>query len=302
MAKEELNYVGSTKKQIWDAYNEILSEMKKSTGPVSTTEIAKKRKNEESINTAMSEDFVPLAFSLKDFADSITEADSKFAELNRAIDLKKQELREIHKVEEVANSAAAFAVAQEEQLQKQKEYLEGLEAEFLEALEERKKSEEQRVEDWEYIFRMKKRDMQDELNKKLLERELAMDEREKALGETEEVIKNLKSEISMLKYSFDGRVDDKVEKAKEELIKDADNEARLFRTQIESQLAIKDEENKSLKYKIGDMAKVIDQQKDMISEMQNQINNMATAALKAQGDAKTINKVAEVVASGGNKK
>lgn len=302
MANKEVNFIGSTKKQIWDAYSETLNELKKHEGPVSTTEIAEQKKNEKSIITATSKDFITIAFALKDMADNITEANQEFGDLLRAIDLKKEELREIHKVEEVANSAAAFAIAQEQQLQKQKDRLEELEDEFLDALEERKKTEEQRVEEWEYNFRIKKRDAEDKFNAMLREREQQVEAREKAIGDTEEAIKNLKSEISMLKYSFDGRLEDQVDKIKNQLVKDADNEARLFRTQIESHVALKDEENKSLKYKIGDLSKVIDQQKNMIHEMQTQINSMAIAALKAQGDAATINRVAEVVASGGNKK
>lgn len=302
MAKEEVKYMGSTKKQIWDAYKEVLDRLNSYEKPLSTVEAAKKKDDDDAVHTAESTDCISLTNDISGMVDKIKESHEFLLKINRAISVKKKELSDIHGIEAQANSAAAFAAAQEQYLQERDEHLKELEDEFNEALEERKKAEEQRVEEWEYNFRIKKRDAQDRLNQQMQQQLDEIIKREKEVGDAENVIKELKSEVSILEYDMENKIKEAVEKAKKDAEKGAAISRQIMESKHQSDMAIKDEINNSLKYKIQDMGKVIDQQKEQIAQMQQQINTMATAALKAQGDAATINRVAEVVASGGNKK
>lgn len=302
MAEKEVKFMGSTKKQIWDAYKDVLQKLNSYEKPLSTIEAAKKREDDDAVHVANSTDCISLTNNLSGMIESINQANETLLRINRAIVVKTKELKEIHGIEAEANSAAAFAAAQEQYLQERDQHLSELQEEFNEALEERKKSEEQRVEEWEYNFRIKKRDAQDKLNQQMNQQIEEITKREKEIGDAENVIKELKSEVSLLEYEMENKVKDAVEKVKKDAEKSAAISASIVKSKHESDMAIKDEINNSLKYKIQDMGRVIDQQKEQIAQMQAQINNMATAALKAQGDAATINRVAEVVASGGNKK
>src|SRR5210317_574464 len=116
--------IGKKNTQIWEAYQEVLKELQEKEAVASTTEVSAAKRREGAIKIAEGLDANKMTSALEDLALGTAEAISQFAELNVAIEEKKDELRKVHKLEYDANAAVALAAAKDKLVKDREEQAE----------------------------------------------------------------------------------------------------------------------------------------------------------------------------------
>jgi len=202
--------IGKKNTQIWEAYQEVLKELQEKEAVASTTEVSAAKRREGAIKIAEGLDANKMTSALEDLALGTAEAISQFAELNVAIEEKKDELRKVHKLEYDANAAVALAAAKDKLVKDREEQAEriiseaeekrdhiladaALDAKAIDDAAAQRKAEfeqttKRATEQWAYEFARKKRHdldtIQDEIDAKmklLNERELYIAGREETI-------------------------------------------------------------------------------------------------------------------------
>jgi len=334
--------VGVKAKDIWKAYREVIEELKVNEAVASTIATAQAKKTESAIEAAKKVDSEDIATSLVQIAEGIHEAKATYNDLETAIAAKKQELKEVHDLEAEVNSFVAVVTAKDklvaERTETAKTILEDAKAEaektkteaqevavaikadseadklkFEKEFEEKKKETEKEQErakaDWEYEFKRIGKGRMDSFNDDLKvksrdmeERELKLREREEEADAKDKEIEVLKGQIDALESNTVSRIAAAVESAKADAKKSAAIEKTMVEKHYEAKLEVAQTANQALTAQLEETRKRLDKAEAQIQNANDRVTQIATGALQAGADAKTISRVAEIAAGSNQKK
>jgi chromosome segregation ATPase len=333
MDHEELkSKVGKSATKIWDAYQEVLEELKaKEAAPPSIAAVAEAQKAEAAIKLARTVDVNATASTAETIATGLREAKAEFDEVEAAIAKAKAELEDVHGIQAEADSLAALVAAKDrlvaEREEKAKVILseaqEGaarlrdeaqadadkLRADAQEADRLAAQTRQRTQAEWDYDFSRKKRQAIDEVQdaidvkrKSLDAREASLVEREKQADELDAKIADLESTIEAMKADLQAKVDAALEEGKKKAERSFGFQKQIIEKDHEGKLRVLEAANESLKERLAEMQTRLASAEAQVNAAGQRVTEIATASLKSQGDAATISKVAEVAAGAGVKK
>ena len=333
MEHEELpNKVGKSATKIWEAYQEVLAELKaKEAAPPSIAAVAEAQKAEAAIKLAREVDVDTTATTAETIATGLREAKAEFDEVEAAIEKAKAELENVHGIQVEADSLAALVAAKDrlvaEREEKARVILDGareeaaqvkedaqaeadkLRADAQEADRLAEQARQRTQAEWDYDFGRKKKQAIDEVQdaidvkrKSLDEREAHLVEREKDADEKDAKIADLESTIESMKADTQSKVDAALEEGKKKAERSFGFQKQIIEKDHEGKLRVLEAANESLKERLVEMQSRLASAEAQVSKASERVTEIATASLKAQGDKETISKVAEVAAGAGQKK
>jgi len=333
MEHEELpNKVGKSATKIWEAYQEVLAELKaKEAAPPSIAAVAEAQKAEAAIKLAREVDVDTTATTAETIATGLREAKAEFDEVEAAIEKAKAELENVHGIQVEADSLAALVAAKDrlvaEREEKAKVILDGAREEAAQVKEDAQaeadklrtdaqeadriaERDRQRTQaEWDYDFGRKKKTAIDEVQdaidvkrKSLDAREANLTERESQADEIEKEKADLQAEIDALKADVERQVQAAAEKAETKAKQGFNFQKQIIEKDLQSKLDIANAHIASLEKQNADLQARLDKADEQIAAAHDRVSTIAQASLKAQGDAQTISKVAEVAAGAGPKK
>lgn len=334
--------VGKKTTEIWEAYQEVLAELKsKEVGPQSTVEVSSAKKKEQALNLAKKTDVEAWAGNLEGMIAGLKHAKEVFDDVNMAIEAKKAELRDVHKLEYEANALFAVVEAKNRLIEQKEEDLNRLieesqakakevvananaeadrivdeatetarltEANSKEKLRVDEQSRKRMAEEWDYNFkrncRAKVDEVEDELKAKLKvlsEREAHLVEREDAALELEERVEKLTSELVQKDQEAQEKVNAAVEETKKKEARSWAVQKSIIENSYQSKIDVLEAKNGSLMEQLRDLLQRLEKAEARVMDANNKVTAIATGALQAAGDKATIARVAEV-AAGSQKK
>lgn len=301
--------MSNTKKEMLDAYNVLLKQLqeKKEAELKPEQRIEEKRAKEivEVAGSLSSEGVVKGISSLKlDMSRTLTQISDKLEdEVNRlngiqkAIDIKEEEIKELYEIEK---SAAALAALIEAQNQKRQEYEsemavmkedlmqeiektraewekeeEKYEMEIKEQNSAEKKKREREKEEFQYTFKREQQLLKDEfedekaklereiqLKREQMEKELA--EREKAISEKEEELNELRKNVGAFPKELETAINKAVKETTERITAEAKNREQLLNKEFEGERGV-------LTTRIEALEKTVKEQSEQISKLSGQL-------------------------------
>lgn len=323
--------VGKSATAIWEAYQEVLAELKAKEAAASIVATAGTLKAEAAIQMAETVDVAAISAALDNVAKGLLEAKTQFDEVNSAIEIKKEELDRVHKIQAEADALAAMAEAKtrfvadadekakailaEAKLHAEsirteaKEYADKLRADAEEANNVSERDRKRAEEAWEYSFKRDKQAKVDEVGdiiakklKDLRAREEEVAAREAKAGEIEQAKIDLQTKLDTLEASLQTKIEDASLVAEEKAKKSFGFQKMIIEKDHEGKMAVLAAENKALTERLAEMQTRLAAAEKQVSEAGSRVTEIATASLKAQGDKETISRVAEVAAGAGAKK
>lgn len=281
----------STKQEMLEAYQSLAKQIEEKRGAELAPERRlEERRTEEALKVAatVAPDGIDREIGqlkaeigkfLADIADRLGAESNKFRSIQKAVQSKENELKELYGIEKAAVSLAALLEAQnqkrsefESQMARQREELQG-EITFLRAewdkekkareaeLKERdaveKKAREREREEFTYIFKRDQQAIKDKLadEKVTLEKEIKLRretadkelaEREKAIGERERELAELRTKVAAFPKELETAVAQAVKEAIEKLKLEAKNREELLRKEFEGERNVLTAKNDSL--------------------------------------------------------
>lgn len=332
MEHQELpSKVGKSATKIWDAYQEVLTELKALEKTASITASAEAAKIEHAIKAAEGVDVEKVAATLESLASGLRGAKDEFDEVRIAIDSAKAELENVHGIQAEADSLAALVAAKDRLVKERTEQAaevlasanekaaEIRQAAADEAKETREKASEadaaatqarQRAEEeWQYDFERKKKAQIDEVGdiiatrlKNLKEQETAVKEREAAADEKDAEIAALQSKLDKAVADTDAKVEAALEEGKKKAERAFGFQKQIIEKDHEGKIRVLESTNEALRERLAEMQARLAAAEAQVNAAGQRVTDIATASLKSQGDAATISKVAEVAAGAGQKK
>lgn len=290
-----------------------------------TSQLAEKAATTKAIDTAATVDAstveelaVKLNRSLSDtllgIGQKITEEKARFDQIALAIEAKKAELAEVLEIEVQANTLAALIAAQtssrEETNVEIEEILAAAQSEADEILkaandaaatirtqiatmqaeeaQRRKRGEEE----YQYNFNRSKMQQENALkdalalqSKSLDAREASVKERELLQSEKDEYLAKVVAELEALKASVDAKIADAVAKTTKDANTSAAISANIVNSKHQSELTIKDNENKSLQAQVAELRSRVEQTQEALQAANKQVQEIAMQALTAKAEA-----------------
>lgn len=323
--------VGKKATQIWEAYQEVLKELKSKEAAPNTQAIATAHRKDAAIKLAHSLNAEELTNKLEDFAIGLTEAINTFHEIDTAISEKKKELQNVHQLEYEANATVALLRAKDKLLaerqeaadtlineakEKAKEIIEVAKAdkhaaqtEIMEAKMLAQKSQARQQEDWEYTFSRERRSkvdkIEDEINEKLKAlavRDEEIAKREGAIKDLDTTIQDLKDQLEAKEKSTAKLIDAAVKEAVDRANKSAAIQKTIAEKALQSENAVLQAKNESMQDAIAELRARLERAEKQVEAANTRVTTIATNALKADADAATVAKISEIAAGSGQKK
>ena len=313
MAEEKIKTrvlsISNTKKEMIDTYNALLKQLQEKSEaelkPEKKIEEKKNREVMEVAETLSSEGVVKEIGNLKleigkkltHISDGLEEEVSKFNQIQKAIEIKDEELKELYEIERSAEALAALIEAQnkkrqefelemaalkekldreistirEEREKDKKEY----EAEIKERDIAEAKRREREKEEYNYTFKreqllarnkfedeMAKTEKEILLKKEYMEKELT--EREEAVVEREEELAELQKKVTAFPDEIKETVNKAVKEATERITLEAKNKEELLKKEF-------DGERNVLKTRIESLEKAVKEQSVHIANLSGQL-------------------------------
>ena len=315
-----MNYVSSTKKEIWDAYKAAKEQLEALAKPAeNTVEKAKVAQTERAIESSNSIEIESVETSLTVLVTKIAELKSQYDDVIAAITAKKNELKEVHDIEVSANDLAALIAAKEKLIETSTKAAEETKKNADDYYNEKVASANEfaklaalnhKREEEEYTYntaRQRKRDddaVADSLEMKkrsLDDREKAVAERESLADENEKKVTDLQKKYDDLEKSVSAEIATAVQAAKDGAQKSAQIAANILKASTDADMRIATVKIETLEAKVVELQKQLDKANELVAKANTQVSDMAQSALKAQGDVNTISKVSEI-AAGSQKK
>ncbi|MCE5328901.1 hypothetical protein LLG07_00990 [bacterium] len=313
MAEEKIKHrvlsISNTKKEMIDTYNALLKQLQeKSEAELKPEKKIEEKKNREVVEVAetlSSEGVISeigrlkleIGKKLTHISDGLEEEVSKFNQIQKAIEIKDEELKELYEIERSAETLAALIEAQnkkhqefelemaaqreelnreisttrEEWGKEKKEY----EAEIKERDTSEAKRREREKEEYNYTFKreqllarnkfedeMAKTEKEIQLKKEYMEKELT--EREKAVTEREEELAELQKKVTVFPDETKEAVNKAVKETTERITLEAKNKEELIRKEF-------DGERNVLKTRIESLEKTVKDQSAQIANLSVQL-------------------------------
>ena len=332
--------MSNTKKEMLDAYNALLKQLREKREaelkPEKIIEEKKKREVVEVAETLSSEGVVKEIGNLKleigkrltHISDGLEEEVIKFKQIQKAIEVKEEELKELYEIE---RSAETFAALIEAQNQKRQEFesemaarKEELNREIQAIREEREKEKkeheaetkerdaaeakrrEREKEEYGYSFKREQQLAKDkfedekvkmekeiQLKKEQMEKDLT--EREKAVSEREEELDELQKKVIAFPKEMENAVNKAVKETTERITQEAKNREELTRKEF-------DGERNVLTTRIESLEKTAKEQNAQIANLSAQlekayqkVQDIAVKSVEGSSNLKSLSSLQQLV-------
>ncbi len=309
----------STKNEILEAYNKVLSQLAdKKPEPL---EIQKEKKEKETIKRAslqsneiivknISDLKMNISATLDNLEDKLVNSFKEFEKLHEATNIEKTELDELYEIKTNSHSLAALIAAQKEEKEKfelimkeKKQDWEKEEAQHVNAIKEEKetglKGRKREEDEFQYNLKINRKKEQDIFNEKKILQEKALAEKkinfDKEITEREAEIIEAENELKELRKKaeeFPGILEKEVAKAKKEtetlLKQQFDFEKKLNENKITGESKLKDQIIENLTDKIKDQDAVVKQLTQKVNVSEESVKQIALKALESSGKERLI--------------
>lgn len=319
----------NTKPQILTAYQELLkryedkikadkSGQQEEKKEIKAREVVKKASDctVENVIKTIANLKIELGKSMDFLANTLTSEAGKLAEVEQAIILEKQKLKELHEIEATAETFAALVKMKAEEQKKFEEEIaaakmawekekEQHEVAASEALDELKKSREREKEEYDYTLALEHRrlEQEDEEKSRLFEKKLKEERmaQEKEMAEREQILVARENEFADLKTkaeTFPKQLEEAINQARRESFEEAKKQA-----QIEAKLTAKENESVKavLELKVANLEETVKKQTaeigvltQKLNEAYKQVQEIALRTIDSRAGDKTLKAVKEI--------
>jgi len=333
--------MSNTKKEMLDAYNALLKQLQEKREAELKPEqrIEEKRAKEviEAASSLSSEGVVKGIGSLKlDISRTLTQISDKLEdEVNRlngiqkAIDIKEEEIKELYEIEK---SAAALAALIEAQNRKRQEFefemavkkddlmreiektraewekeKEKYETETKEQNSAEKKKREREKEEFQYNFKREQQLLKDEfedekaklerniqLKREQAEKELA--EREKVISEKEEELNELRQKVSAFPKELETAVNKAVKEVTEKITAEAKNREQLMNKEFEGERRVLTTRIESLEKTVKGQSEQIAKLSAQLEKSYQKVEDIAVKAIDGSSNLKSLANLQQMMA------
>jgi len=333
--------MSNTKKEMLDAYNALLKQLQEKRDAELKPEqrIEEKRAKEviEAASSLSSEGVVKGIGSLKlDISRTLTQISDKLEdEVNRlngiqkAIDIKEEEIKELYEIEK---SAAALAALIEAQNRKRQEFefemavkkddlmreiektraewekeKEKYETETKEQNSAEKKKREREKEEFQYNFKREQQLLKDEfedekaklerniqLKREQAEKELA--EREKVISEKEEELNELRQKVSAFPKELETAVNKAVKEVTEKITAEAKNREQLMNKEFEGERRVLSTRIESLEKTVKGQSEQIAKLSAQLEKSYQKVEDIAVKAIDGSSNLKSLANLQQMMA------
>lgn len=330
----------STKQEMLDAYNALLKQLQEKSRselkPEKKLEDKKEKEVVEIAGSLSSEGVVKGISNLKleigkmltQISDKLEEEVNTFEAIQRAIEIKESELKEVYEIEKSASTFAALIESQnkmrlefESEMTASKEELnkeiqtirvewrkekENYENEIKERDLIEKKRRDREKEEYEYAFKREQQITKDkfEYEKTKLEREMMLkkEHMEKELGKREKAITEKEEELNELRLKVSD-FPQKMETAINKAVKDTTEKIRLEAISKEELLKKEfDGEKNVLTTRIESLEKTVKEQSDQIAHISQQlekayqkVQDIAVKAIEGSSNFKSLTSLQQLI-------
>jgi len=334
--------MSNTKKEMLDAYNALLKQLqeKREAELKPEQKVEEKRAKEviEVASSLSSEGVVKGIGSLKlDMSKMLTQISDKLEdEVNRlngiqkAIDIKEDELKELYEIEK---SAAALAALIEAQNQKRQEFESEMAAKKEELMQEiektraewekeeekyemetkeqnsaEKKKREREKEEFQYAFKREQELLKDEfedekaklereiqLKREQMEKELA--EREKAIGEKEEELNELRQKVGAFPKELETAINKAVKETTERITAEAKNREQLMNKEFEGEKGVLTTRIESLEKTVKGQSEQIAKLSAQLEKSYQKVEDIAVKAIDGSSNLKSLANLQQMMAN-----
>jgi len=333
--------MSNTKKEMLDAYNALLKQLQEKRDAELKPEqrIEEKRAKEviEAASSLSSEGVVKGIGSLKlDISRTLTQISDKLEdEVNRlngiqkAIDIKEEEIKELYEIEKSAATLAALIEAQNRKRQEfefemavKKDDLmreiektraewekekEKYETETKEQNSAEKKKREREKEEFQYNFKREQQLLKDEfedekaklerniqLKREQAEKELA--EREKVISEKEEELNELRQKVSAFPKELETAVNKAVKEVTEKITAEAKNREQLMNKEFEGERRVLSTRIESLEKTVKGQSEQIAKLSAQLEKSYQKVEDIAVKAIDGSSNLKSLANLQQMMA------
>ena len=303
--------MSNTKQEMLEAYNTLLKQLQeKREAELKPEKKVEEKRTKEVLEVAgaMSSEGVVKGVSnlkletskmLTQISDKLEDEVNKLKGIQKACEIKEEELKELYEIEKTASTLAALIEAQNrkrqefesEMAQRKEELVEEIEKTRAEWKKEEKmhemetkeknsaemKKREREKEEFQYAHKRDQQLLKDsyedekarlereiQLKREQMERELA--EREKAIGEREEELGELRKKVSAFPREMETAINKAVKETTERIRKEANNNEQLLDKEFEGNRQV-------LTTRIASFEKVVKDQSEQITKLSGQLEN-----------------------------
>lgn len=257
-----------------------------------------------------------ISRALSGISEKLVEEVNRLATLRQAVDLERQELERLHKVDVAAT--ALDQLVQEYDKQKQEleaeiaaqrstweESVETAERERKEQEEALKKQRQREIDEYEYKKNLERKRAQDKYDedlrqqeKKNKERQEALEktwaQREAALREQEEELARLRKEVAELPGRLEREVKQAAAQATQDAKQQAEQQAVLLKKEAEADRRIAELQIKTLEDVVSRQNAQVQAMQKQMDEAKKQVQEIAVRAIEGASGAKTLAHVNEI--------
>ncbi|MBW2552539.1 MAG: hypothetical protein JRE20_00210 [Deltaproteobacteria bacterium] len=330
----------NTKQEMLDAYNALLKQMQEKSRvelkPEKKLEEKKKKEVVEIADSLSSEGVVKGVSNLKleigkmltHISDKLEEEVNKFTAIQRAIEIKENEFKEVYEIEKTASTLAALIESQnekrlefesemtasKEELNKEiqrlrlewKKEKENYETEIKERDFSEKKKHEREKEEYQYAFKREQQIAKDKfedekaklqkemaLKKEQMEKELA--EREKIITEKEEDLNELRMKVSAFPQEMEMAINKAVKDTTEKIRLEASSQEGLLKKEFAG-------EKNVFTTRIESLEKTVKEQSEQIAHLSQQsekayqkVQDIAVKAIEGSSNFKSLTSLQQLM-------
>jgi hypothetical protein len=314
-----LSFIGSSKKDIYDAYKALLEQQGGEVSTLSTTEVAKRKAVASAIEFSNTVDTTALQETVSAIHEKINEFKKQYDDLNLALTAKRKEIKDVHGIEAEANSLFALqevksrllseseakvAEANEEADSIIKSAMIKCDKLFVDAENAHARTEEE----YAYTTTRRREKEEDAFNDKLQgklkvlqQSEADLVARSKILAEKEKEVAIAMKEFDAYKLTVSQTIETEVAKAVEKATEKFNSDTKMMANKYTADIRILEERNISLTEKVSDLEGRLTDAYALVKDANSNITSMAKDALKSDVDEGTVKKIAEMMASSGTK-
>ena len=323
----------NTKKELIEAYNNLVEQLKSQEElQLQPKKIAEEKNKKETLAKIENISLNGIAKQITDLKSSINSSLNdveskletevkKFENIQKAIDVKETELKEIFEIEKSAHSLAALIETQNEkkiefeedienqkattlkEIEKLKSDWENEKQQHEEVIKERdqklKKDFERQKEELEYNFEREKKikfdKLEDELNKKekdfnnrIEATEEDIKKRESILAEKEKHLANLENRISRFEEEINAHVSKAVEGTREQLKSEYESKIESLKNDFAGQKNVLSTKIDSYQNTVQEQKKKIDELSRKLDEAYSKVQDVAVRTIESSSNAKAF--------------
>ena len=271
---------------------------------------------------------------LSDVSEKLAVEAGRFRSLQKAVEVKEVELKELYGIEKSASALAALIEAQnqkrrdfEAETAQQREELkreldenrlawqkerQTHEAELRERESSEKKAREREKEQFDYAFKREQQSLRDKLNdekltlekdlhlkKETVEKDLA--ERERVLVEKETELNALRARAAAFPKDLDAAVDKAVKEATEKLKLETKNREDLLKKEFEGERNVLTTQNESLAKTAKNLAEQNDRLSKQLEAAYQKVQEIAEKTVESAGHSKSLADLQKLLVEQGRK-